>query len=139
MTTRRADERGTVTAFVVVFSFALLSVAGLVIDGGLVLAARQSAFNEADAAARAAAQAVDIDALRATGEVRLVPAAAERFAAAQLPAERDATVHVDGATATVQVRLEQRLTILGLAGLGPVEIRAESQARGIRGVRTGGD
>ena len=39
---KRADE-GTVTVFVTVFMIALLLVAGLVIDGGHVLAARREA------------------------------------------------------------------------------------------------
>ena len=50
--TRRLAERihredGTVTAFVVVFTAALILFAGLVIDGGLTLAARVQAINEA--------------------------------------------------------------------------------------------
>ena len=48
---RDHDEAGTVTAFVVIFSFALLLLAGLVIDGGLTLAARIEAIDEAQAAA----------------------------------------------------------------------------------------
>ena len=39
--TRFQDERGTVTAFAVVFTFALILLAGLVVDGGLTLAARR--------------------------------------------------------------------------------------------------
>jgi hypothetical protein len=49
---RRSAERfdredGTVTAFVVIFTAALFLFAGLVIDGGLTLAARVEAINEA--------------------------------------------------------------------------------------------
>ena len=49
----RRDEEGTVTVFVVGFMLALLLVAGLVIDGGNVLAARREAANVAESAARA--------------------------------------------------------------------------------------
>jgi len=37
-------QGGTVTAFVVCFTIALLVVAGLVIDGGFTLAARRRAY-----------------------------------------------------------------------------------------------
>ena len=54
--TAPADERGQVTAFVVVIIVALLAMAGLVIDGGSALAAKRRAINEADSAARAPVQ-----------------------------------------------------------------------------------
>src|SRR3546814_5744105 len=49
---RVVNERGSVTAFVVIMTSALLAMAGLVIDGGYALAAHRRAFNEAEAAAR---------------------------------------------------------------------------------------
>ena len=72
------DERGTVTAFVASFTIALLAVGGLVVDGGYILAARQRAYDEADAAARAGAQAIDVDALRSGGDATVVAADAQR-------------------------------------------------------------
>ena len=62
-----------VTAFVVIFTFALLLLAGLVIDGGLTLAARVQAIDEAQAAARAGAQAIDLPLFRSTGQIVLDP------------------------------------------------------------------
>ncbi|MBN2624012.1 MAG: Tad domain-containing protein [Acidimicrobiales bacterium] len=53
-----------VTAFVVVFATALVFVAGLVVDGGRMLAEHRKLDNLADSAARAGAQAVDDDAVR---------------------------------------------------------------------------
>src|SRR3546814_13898387 len=55
---RVVNERGSVTAFVVIMTSALLAMAGLAIDGGYALAAHRRAFNEAEAAPRAGAQAV---------------------------------------------------------------------------------
>ena len=46
----RRDERGQVTAFVVIFMAVLVLFAGLVIDGGYTLAAKRRAMNEAQAA-----------------------------------------------------------------------------------------
>src|ERR1700737_3055187 len=54
------DEKGMVTAFVVLITLALVMFIGLVLDGGYTLAARREAIDEADGAARAAAQAVNL-------------------------------------------------------------------------------
>ena len=47
--------------------------AGLVVDGGLALAAKRRAANEAEAEARAGAQAIDITTYRAGGPFVLNP------------------------------------------------------------------
>jgi Flp pilus assembly protein TadG len=134
------DERGTVTAFVAVFTVALLAVAGLVVDGGFVLAARRQAFDEAEAAARAGAQAVDIDSLRAGGPVRFDPDAARAKALDYLAATgHRGLVDVVGDTVRVHVAFERDMTMLGLLGLGPVTIDGDGEARGVRGVIVGGD
>ncbi len=65
--TRGAGEGGQVTAFVTVCTVALVFVVGLVLDGGLVLAAKRQAGNVAESAARAGAQAVSVDRLRSQG------------------------------------------------------------------------
>jgi hypothetical protein len=133
-------DSGTVTAFVASFTVALLAVAGLVADGGFILAARRAAFNEADSAARAGAQAIDETTLRSTGEVRLDPTDARRRAAELLQSTgHEVGVDVSGGTVIVTVRFEKQLTLLGILGLGPVEIEATGSARAVRGVQTGGD
>jgi hypothetical protein len=66
-----APESGMVTAFVVVFTLALLVMAGLVLDGGLALSAKVQAIDDAQAAARAGAQAIDIPLYRSTGQITL--------------------------------------------------------------------
>ena len=70
--------------FVVLFTVALLAVAGLVIDGGYALGAKREAMNSAEQAARAGADALDQGSLR-DGDTRVDPGRA--VAAAQaLPA-----------------------------------------------------
>ena len=69
----RPRERGSVTVFVVIFTIALVFVAGLVFDGGQILAARREASNVAESAARAGAQAIDEGELRRSGQIRLDP------------------------------------------------------------------
>ncbi len=63
----RRDEGGQVTAFVTMFMVALVFVAGLVVDGGRLIAAKRRADNRAEQAARAGAQAVSIDVIRSSG------------------------------------------------------------------------
>src|SRR5947208_9772919 len=60
-------DRGQVTVFVVIFMIALIGLAGLVIDGGVALAARRRAINEAQAAARAGAEALNEGLYRSSG------------------------------------------------------------------------
>jgi Flp pilus assembly protein TadG len=129
------DERGAVTVFVVVFTTTLLLVAGLVIDGGYVLAARREAINEAEAAARAGAQAIRTDVLRADGPVTIDPTGAQRNALAYLnDSGHEGTVEVSGDTVRVEVSFSKPLAILGLAGLGHVTVRGTGEAQGVRGL-----
>ena len=67
MRRRACDERGQVTVFVVIFMIALIGLAGLVIEGGVALAARRRAINEAQAAARAGAEALNEGHYRSSG------------------------------------------------------------------------
>jgi hypothetical protein len=111
-------EAGMVTAFVVIFTAALLLMAGLVLDGGLALSAKVQAIDDAQAAARAGAQAIDIPLYRATGQITLDPtqasADAQHFLAA---AGRTGTVAVDGDQVTVTVTITQATQILDVAGI----------------------
>ena len=131
----RHDERGSVTAFVTVFTVALLAVAGLVSDGGYLLAARRRAINEAEAAARAGAQAVRTDVLRAGGPVTIDPNDARRRVIDYLAATGHAgTVDVSGDTVRVEVSFTQPMAILGAFGLRDVTVRGTGEAQGVRGV-----
>lgn len=110
---RRREERGSVTAFVAVVASALVLVAGMAYDGGQVIAAHNAARNDAERAARAGAQQIDLGHLRATSEPRLDPAAAEAAAIAYL--ERSGaigTATVSGPSVTVTVTLAQPMLIL---------------------------
>jgi Flp pilus assembly protein TadG len=131
----RFDERGQVTAFVVVFVMALLLFAGLVLDGGLVLAAKRRAVNEAEAAARAGAQALDLAAYRATGAVVLDPGQARRSARQYLEATgHEGEVSVGSDEVAVTVRFSQPMQILGIGGLGSVGVVGTGRARAAHGV-----
>lgn len=138
MRRRWRGEAGTVTAFVAAFTVALLAVAGLVVDGGYMLAGQRAAFDEAEAAARAGAQAIDEDTLRQGGAVVVQPDAARQRVAEYLSHSGHAgTVDVNGDAVTVRVTVRQRLTILGMFGVGPATIEASGTAHGVRAVQDG--
>lgn len=107
------DQRGSITAFVAVVATALVLVAGMAYDGGQVIAAHNAARNDAERAARAGAQQIDIDHLRATNEPILDATAAEQAAVEFL--ERSGatgTATVSGASITVTVTAVQPMLIL---------------------------
>ena len=134
MTDARSEE-GTVTVLVVGLTLALLLVAGLVYDGGAVLAARRQANDLADNAARAAAQAVDVDVLRADASVALDPLAAEAAAEEYLAATgHDGEVMVTADRVAVTVAVTARMTLLQLAGVGDRTVTATGEARLVRGI-----
>ena len=105
---RLGEEEGRVTSFVVIFTLALLAMAGLVLDGGLALAAKVHAIDDAQAAARAGAQAIDVPLYRSTGTITLDPAQAVADAQGFLAAAGEhGTVSVAGETVTVTVTITQ--------------------------------
>jgi len=130
-----ADEHGQVTAFVVVFVTAVLLFAGLVLDGGLALAAKVRAMGEAQEAARAGAQEIDLVAYRADGTLRLLPqqasAAAQRYLAA---AGHTGAVSVAGNTISVSVTVSHPTELLGLIEIGSITVTGSGQAQPQRGV-----
>ncbi len=132
------DERGRVTAFVVVITTACLLFAGLVLDGGLALAAKTKAIGHAQEAARAGAQELDLASYRAGGEARLDPSAAQAAAQRYLGAVgATGTVTADATTVRVHVDAQQRTQVLGLIGLGEIAVSAEGQARPDQGALGG--
>ena len=122
-------EAGMVTAFVVVFTAALVVMAGLVLDGGLALSAKVQAIDNAQAAARAGAQAIDIPLYRSTGQITLDPAQATTDAQQYLAdAGETGTVAVNGEQVTVTVAISQPTQILSLAGIDHLTVSGPGTA-----------
>lgn len=106
-------ERGSITAFVAVVAFALVMVAGMAYDGGEVIRAHSAARHDAEQAARAGAQELDLTYLRQTSSARLDPVSAESAALDYLETVgATGTIRVDGADITVTVTRTQPLHIL---------------------------
>jgi hypothetical protein len=131
----RADQDGRVTAFVVIMVTAILLFAGLVLDGGLALAAKVRALGEAQEAARAGAQEIDLAAYRADGTLRLAPQQASAAARNYLAATgHTGTVSVAGNTVNVTVTVNQSTQLLNVIGLDSITVTATGQAQPQRGI-----
>jgi len=130
-------EQGQVTAFVVIIMAAFLVFAGLVYDGGNALAAKTAAIDEAQEAARAGAQQINLAAFRATGQVTLDPAAAAAAAQAYVAAAGGgdtATVTVTGDTVTVQISAVSTTEFLRLFGIPAIGVTGSATATAETGV-----
>lgn len=131
----KRDERGQVTAFVVTMMGGLLLLAGLVFDGGNTISAKRHAINEAEAAARAGAQALDVSKYRSSNVVDLDPSAARQAAMSYLSATGDSgTVQVDGDHVSVTVTHIEPTSILSIAGIHQFTVTGTGEATAVRGV-----
>jgi Flp pilus assembly protein TadG len=62
-------DRGSGAIAVVIFALLFIALAAFVVDGGMTVAKRERAADLAEQAARAAAQDIDVDALRAAEDL----------------------------------------------------------------------
>lgn len=132
---RHGAERGSATAFLVVFMAAFIVLAGLVIDGGYVLAGRRVAINEAQSAARAGAGQLAVASYRNEGAFEVDVSGAEQAAQSYLAATgHTGVVRVDGDTVEVTVSFRQPVALLGLVGVRDVAVHGLGRARQARGV-----
>jgi hypothetical protein len=126
---RGAADRGSITAPTALLTLAVLVFAGLVLDGGLAVAAQTDAVTTAQAAARAGARELDLAALRTTGAIHLDPPAARTAATGWLArAGLPGTVTVTGDTVTVAVTTASRTQLLPLLGIQQIPITATATA-----------
>ena len=68
-------ERGSVSVFTAVFAIAVVFLLALILDGGSALNAKERAMDIAGQAARAAADTIDLQALRTSGKAVIGPGA----------------------------------------------------------------
>ncbi|MFJ6199122.1 pilus assembly protein TadG-related protein [Micromonospora sp. NPDC092111] len=133
----RGDDRGQITPWTVVGTLIVLILAGLVFDLGTTMAAKVSAYDTAQAAARAGAGQIDLAAHRATGAVRLDPTAASAAARAFLAhAGQLGTVSATTDRVTVTVTTTHRTQLLHLIGVTAIPVTATATATPETGVTT---
>jgi Flp pilus assembly protein TadG len=133
-------DRGTVSIFTVIFALFVIMLAGLLVDGGLAIHARQRAADIAEQGARAAADDIDLAFLRTTGEPRIADGACARARGlvAKYPEASgvaDCVVSADRTTATVQVTIEVELQLLNIVpGFGTFTMTSKASAQPEAGV-----
>jgi Flp pilus assembly protein TadG len=133
----RPGESGTITVMAVIFAAAVVLLAGLVFDGGMILVAKRRAINIAEQAARAGAQEVSIASVRGGGPYRLDPPAARAAALAYLGRTGySGSARVRGDTVDVEARWSQPTTILRVGGIGTQAGTVSASARSVHGVTT---
>ena len=143
MTLRRRGgptrEAGAAAVILVLLTPVLFALAGLVLDGGRAIAARQRAADVAEQAARAGVDALDVGALRATGADTIDPdaarAAACRYVVTAAPGA-GCTVRVGADTVTVEVATRTPTVLLGLVGVDSLHAASTATAAPATGVRT---
>lgn len=122
-------DDGSVTAFTVVVLTGVLLFLGITVDLGQALAAKVQALGEAQDAARAGAQALDLSALRSSGTVRLRPDAAAQDARAYLTQAGVAgNVVVGSDDVTVSVTRTVPTHLLTLVGISNLTVHAGTTA-----------
>jgi Flp pilus assembly protein TadG len=115
----RVDARGTVTLWVLGLCISVLFLGGLGVDLWRAVADRRELSSMADSAATAAANGVDVEALRA-GTLRLDPARARAIALASLDENAHAgsldgvDVEIVGNRVTVSLRDHVNFSLLGV-------------------------
>jgi hypothetical protein len=127
MSTISRNERGQVMAFVVVIVMALLLFVALVFDGGLILAAKRRAINQAEAAARAGAQAIATNTYRTTGRLTLDPVQARAAARAMVVTALARNPEADVEVPVAGTDLAQKL-VPGIRAVAGLEIVADLDA-----------
>ena len=135
------DESGQVLPMVTVMSLGMLVMVGLVVDAGVMFAARRNLQATADSAARAGAAVIDEDSYRDSGgrEAVLDPTGAELAMQERLHDVEVVALQASPEAAFVRVARPQPLLILGFLGLGPVRVEAHSTARPRTGILAPGD
>ena len=133
-------EEGQALVMVAVMMVGLVSVVGLVSDGGLVFAQRRDLQNAADAAAAAAAMQIDEDVYRTTGDVVLDERWARETAARYLAAEDGVSYEISTSPDSVEVSVSRQAStsFLGLIGIDDVDVSARASAEPRYGVDAAG-
>ncbi|MFA1539634.1 TadE/TadG family type IV pilus assembly protein [Actinomadura monticuli] len=131
-------DRGTIAMYTVLFTPIVLLLAGLLVDGGLAIHARQRAADMAEQAARAGANQIDTAALRETGEPVLDPGRARAAACDLLAAYPDRVTasqcDADEQEVAVTVQISVRPQLLGIIpGFGEFRMSSTATARPVTG------
>lgn len=135
---RRGGDRGSISLYFAIITIAALAMAGLVLDGGAALAAREKAADLATQAARAGANALAPASLRGEpGDLRADPAAARQAVDELLNAAgAHGKTTVSGDTVAVKVTVPKHTVILSAVGVDDISQTASARATAVYGGTT---
>lgn len=127
---RRDDERGSAAIFVIGMSLVLMVCAGLVVDGGTAINARMRVADDAEQAARVAADSIDVDLLRSGGGLVVNETLAKQRASAYLArrgyAPSQYGIDVNGNQVDVEVQDTTETTLLKLIDVDTYDVKASA-------------
>lgn len=134
--TRRSDERGTVTLWVLGLCLMMLFIGGIPLDLWRAFSERRALAGMVDAAAVAGASGIDANAFRSTSTVRLDPDASQALAWESLQGQEDTRSLVDAAveattqhvTVTAVGKVDFTLLRIFLSGQEPLRITVRATA-----------
>jgi Flp pilus assembly protein TadG len=131
----RGDQRGSATIFVVGFAVVLFAGAGLAIDGGRAINARDKATDVAEQAARVGADQLDRGTLRDDATVLLDQGTArDRADSFVIDAGYVPTTTTDVSTVTVRASATYRTALLGIIGINSIDVSGFATANSIAGI-----
>ncbi|MCW2594134.1 MAG: TadE family protein [Jatrophihabitans sp.] len=141
---RGCVEEGAAAVMLLLLTPALFGLAGLVLDGGRQLAARQQAVDLAEQAARAGADRLDTDATRSTGSTGYLDIASAQDAACryvtlsdpQATCRATVTTTSEGQRVHVEVTASSATVLLGLVGVNRLHVHSIADATAVTGIRT---
>lgn len=137
---RLDNDRGSIALWYAIVAIAALVMAGLVIDGGAALGARERAADLATQAARAGADALVPASLRGQpGQLHADPAAAQQAVSRLLDAAgATGTSSVAGDKVTVEVTVPKHTVIMSAVGVDDISQTATATATALYGGTTQG-
>jgi Flp pilus assembly protein TadG len=126
-------EDGVAAMVVVLFTVALLAMAGLVIDGGYAMAANRRLTGQAEQAARVGADALNQDSLRDGGDPQVDPSRARSAAEGYLAkvGAPHGQISIDGGTVTVTLNSHTNTSILSAVGVTKLSTKGSASAESI--------
>lgn len=128
--TARSDQ-GSASLWMVFATVIVFAMAGLVFDGGALISAKRDAINDAEQAARAGAQAVDVGQLYDTGTAPAIDPVAAVARAEQFLATNgwQGTATADATSVTVTITRDQSMTFLATFGVSDRTVTGTATAR----------
>jgi Flp pilus assembly protein TadG len=122
-------ERGSVLIAGLLFTIALLMLLGAAVDIGHAFIVRRDLTAQADAAALAGSQALNLDALH-QGQLALDPQQAQTAALQAITSSPELQASAVASTGAVTVRLQERTPtiLLRLVGLSTLTVAAQATA-----------